>query len=103
MVQNLNRHLSSAENVGRFYVNHMTDIYWIKFYEQDGTIECWCPTGRKICPAEKKPSCKEYVVKFTEIQRSSSLQPKTSNPVADKLKRSVAELERVLKRKGVRI
>lgn len=81
----------------------MNDIYWIKFYEQDGSVECLCQSGRKKCLPEKKPPCKEYVVKFMEIQRSGSTQPKTDNLVVAKLNRSVAELERVLKRKGVRI
>ena len=79
----------------------MDDIYWIKFYEQDGSVECMCQSGRKKCPPEKKPSCKEYVVKFMEVKRN--VQPKTTDFVAAKLKRSVVELERVLKRKGVRI
>lgn len=81
----------------------MDDIYWIKFYEQDGSVECLCQSGRKKCPPEKKPSCKEYVVKFMEIQRGDNTQPKTNKLVVAKLKRSVVELERVLKRKGVRI
>lgn len=81
----------------------MDDIYWIKFYEQDGSVECLCQSGRKKCPPESKPSCKEYVVKFMEIQRGGKVQPKTNNSVVAKLNRSVAELEKVLKRKGVRI
>ena len=81
----------------------MDDIYWIKFYEQDGSVECLCQSGRKKCPAESEPSCKEYVVKFMEIQRGGKVQPKTNNSVVAKLNRSVAELEKVLKRKGVRI
>lgn len=101
MEQNQNRIQNFVENVAHFYGNHMDDIYWIKFYEQDGSVECLCQSGRKKCPPEKKPPCKEYVVKFMEVKRN--VQPKTTDFVAAKLKRSVAELERVLKRKGVRI
>lgn len=79
----------------------MDDIYWIKFNKQDGTVECMCQTGRKLCPPEKKPSCKEYVVKFMEVKRNA--QREAADLVDSKLKRSVAELERVLKRKGIRI
>ena len=81
----------------------MTDIYWIKFHEQDGAVECFCLPGRKKCPAEKKPPCKEYVVKFSEVRRIDDIQLETSVVSNKKLKRSVAELEKVLKKKGVRI
>ena len=81
----------------------MNDIYWIKFHEQDGHVECICLPGRKKCPPETKPSCKEYVAKFTEIKRTTNVQHKPASLITAKIERSVAELERVLKRKGVRI
>lgn len=46
----------------------MIDKFWIKFDELD--IECFCREGAKKCPPEKKPVCKQYVVKFIEIERS---------------------------------
>jgi len=40
---------------------------WVKFNEMD--IDCFCSENRKKCPPESKPTCKEYVVKLTEIER----------------------------------
>ena len=102
MVLNLNRLPSFVESAELFWVKHMTDIYWIKFYEQDGTVECFCLPGRKKCPVEKKPLCKEYVVKFTKIQRNS-IQEEADNLMNVKLKRSVVELEKVLRRRGIKL
>ena len=42
---------------------------WVKF-DSDLDIECFCDYNRKRCPVEKRPECKEYVVKFIEIERS---------------------------------
>lgn len=41
---------------------------WVKFDEM--YIECFCEEGDKDCPPEAKPKCKEYVVRFIEIERS---------------------------------
>ena len=45
---------------------------WVKF---DGMgIECFCEEGQKKCAPESNPQCKEYVVKFIEVERDSNLE-----------------------------
>lgn len=71
----------------------LIDIYWIKFDGED--IECFCKKNRKRCPTESKPICKEYVLKFIEVDR---------NPLEDiqepmkQLKRKMSELEKSVKK-----
>ena len=37
-------------------------------------VECFCEENRKKCVKEEKPECKEYVVKFIEVKRDSTVQ-----------------------------
>lgn len=69
---------------------------WLKFDGLD--IECFCDSGRKYCPPESKPKCKEYVVKFIEIERSGNKDKvkaikDATKIVEDKLKRQLKKFE----------
>lgn len=64
--------------------NVITQKLWVKFNDLD--VECFCYCNRKECPPESKPECKEYVVKFIEIER---------NPIVDKSKAITDELGKI--------
>ena len=70
---------------------------WVKFDELE--IECFCDSGRKDCPPEAKPKCKEYVVRFIEIERSEANEERVkaikdaSKIVEDRLKRNLKKFE----------
>lgn len=70
---------------------------WIKFDELD--IECFCESGDKDCPPEAKPKCREYVVRFIEIERSEAYEDrvkaiKDATKIAeDRLKRNLKKFE----------
>ena len=85
----------------------MIDRYWVKF-DENGIVDCMC-NDRRQCPPEKKPDCKEYVVKFIEVERqpledlvdrAKELETSTKN-IQKKIK---SELEKSLKTiKGFKI
>lgn len=69
----------------------ITKKLWVKFDDLD--IECFCYCNRKECAPEAKPKCKEYVVKFIEIERP--------NPLVEKskiIKDEIDKLEDILAR-----
>ena len=59
---------------------------WVKFDDMD--IECFCEEGRKKCAPESNPKCKEYVVKFIEIERDNNLED---------IKKTLSKEERFMK------
>ena len=61
--------------------NTITQKLWVKFNELD--VECFCYCNRKECPPESKPKCKEYIVKFIEIERKPLINE--SNTVMDEI------------------
>jgi len=71
----------------------LSDIYWVKF--DDGDVECFCIKNRKKCPKEKKPICKEYVLKFIEVEREPLEELK--GPI-NHLKRKMTEVEKSIKK-----
>lgn len=85
---------------------------WVKF-DNNLDIECICDYNRKRCPAEKKPECKEYVVKFIEIERSEDIEKYTQalkdadcaqTEFTKKLKGFETELQKSIKKlKGFKI
>lgn len=62
---------------------------WVKFSDLD--MECFCYCNRKKCPPESKPECKEYVVKFIEIEREP-LEEK-SKVILDEIGKSERKIE----------
>lgn len=77
-----------------------TKKLWIKF--DDTEIECFCE--RKKCPPESKPECKEFVVKFIEIERSKEVEERidaikdATERLEDRLKREAERYETELKK-----
>lgn len=69
----------------------LTKKLWTKFDDTD--IECFCE--RKKCAPESKPECKEYIVKFIEIERSAEFEEKTKT-----IKDATKLLEERLKREA---
>ena len=74
---------------------------WVKFDEMD--IECFCNENRKKCPAESKPTCKEYVVKLIEIKRTEQdinleKEEKEFKVAVLKLKKQEAELRKTIRK-----
>ena len=67
---------------------------WVKF--NDLELECFCEEGRKKCPSEKKPECKEYIVKFIPIERSKAevMAKERKEELTKKLKKFKTELEK---------
>ena len=67
---------------------------WVKFKDLD--VECFCDEGRKKCTPEKKPECKEYVVKFIHIERSKAevMAKEKRDELTKKLKKVKTELEK---------
>ena len=41
---------------------------WVKFNELD--IQCICDYDYRKCKIDERDGCKEYIVKFTEIERT---------------------------------
>lgn len=79
-------------------VQKLIDTYWVLFKEDD--VECMCK-GRKKCPKEKKPQCKEYVVKFIEVDRTAE---EAGKELKKKIKISISELEKSFKKiKGFKL
>lgn len=69
-----------------------TKKLWVKF-DENLDIECWCE--RKKCPSESKSECKEFVVKFIEIER-----PKEIEKRIDDIKDVTKQLEVKIKREA---
>ncbi len=59
---------------------------WVKFDGMD--IECFCEEGDKKCAPESNPQCKEYVVKFIEVERDNDLED---------IKRTLSKEEKFMK------
>lgn len=76
---------------------------WVKFDDLD--IDCYCDINRKKCTKEQKPKCKEYVIKFMEVDRSSNGAEEFEKGIKNLVgicKKSTSELEKVLKKYKVR-
>ena len=62
---------------------------WVKF---DGmTVECICDDNNRKCSGDK--SCKEYVIRFTEIERSEKI-----NDTMKHLEKEQQNLEKTIKK-----
>lgn len=55
-----------------------TKKLWIKFNE-NLDIECFCEENRKKCPPEQRSACREYIVKFIEIERPKEYEERINN------------------------
>lgn len=71
---------------------------WVKFKDMD--VECVCETHDRKCRDEQ---CKEYVVKFTEIERQKQIPKldKEEQKIVDAIKgltRSGTELSKTMKK-----
>jgi predicted nuclease with TOPRIM domain len=62
---------------------------WVKF---DGmTVKCICDDNNRKCAGDK--SCKEYVIRFTEIERSEKV-----NDAIKHLEKEQQNLEKTIKK-----
>ncbi len=70
---------------------------WTKFTEE-GSVECFCNEYSRKCDV---PLCKEYVVKFTEINRDDNLYK--IEEAGKSMKTAVKDLKRIRDkmRKGI--
>ena len=69
---------------------------WVKFNELD--VECVCNDGNKKCTLSDKPTCKEYVVKFTPIERLEERRlSKSPKYLADKRRKLSTEMTKTIK------
>jgi DNA/RNA endonuclease G (NUC1) len=73
---------------------------WVKFNDMD--VECFCEDHDRKC---RDKQCKEYVVKFTEIERQKEVinlnkEEQMINNAIKKLKRSETELSKSIKKFG---
>jgi len=73
---------------------------WVKFDGID--IDCYCDINRKKCTKEQKPECKEYIVKFIQVDRSTEEFKEELKGLLVACKKHKTELERSLKRFKVR-
>ena len=74
----------------------MIDHYWILF-DIDENIECFCRDNKKCLP-ELKPKCKEYIVKFIEVDRTVNNAIKDIDLSVNTIQRKIkTELEKSLK------
>jgi hypothetical protein len=87
----------------------MIQKLWVKFDET--AVVCLCEENRKKCTKEEKPECKEYVVKFIEIERgnteeaikvSMTNEEKAMKDLVRKVKRYDTELKKAVKKFKVR-
>lgn len=69
---------------------------WVKFDGLD--IQCVCNEGNKKCTLSDKPTCSEYVVKFTPIERFTERRlSKSPKYLADKRRKLSTELNKTVK------
>lgn len=78
---------------------------WVKFDGMD--VACFCEDARKKCVKEEKPECKEYVVKFIEIKRDTTVEQikevmtreqKTMKEIVAKIKKYDSEFKKSIKK-----
>jgi len=78
---------------------------WVKFDDMD--VACFCEEDRKKCVKEEKPECKEYVVKFIEIERDETIErikenmtreEKVMKDILSKLKKHDTELKKSIRK-----
>jgi len=70
-------------------------------------VSCFCEEDRKKCVKEEKPECKEYVVKFIEIERDETMErikenmtreEKVMKDILNKLKKHDTELKKSIRK-----
>lgn len=71
-----------------------TKKLWVKFNEY-AEIECWCK--RKKCLPEQKPTCKEYIVRLIEIERSKEVEERI-DAIQDATKQLEARIKKETKK-----
>jgi hypothetical protein len=62
-------------------VQRLINKLWVKFNEEG--VECICNEYARKCD---EPTCKEYVVKFTEIERSNYRIDNTNKSINEMVK-----------------
>ena len=81
-------------------MSSISDIYWLTFNDNDGTIKCICPQHDKKCKNKKDMYCEEYLLKFSKIERNKDI-PTMDDLLLKNISRTVSELEKSLKRKRI--
>lgn len=68
---------------------------WVKFDGLD--VACVCNEGNKKCNLSDKPTCEEYVVKFTPIDRIDNRKlSKSPKYLADSRRKLYSELNKAV-------
>jgi len=68
---------------------------WVKF---DGLeVVCVCNEASKKCKLNDKPTCSEYVVKFTPVDRVEEYIVKSQKYLADSRRKLTTEVNKVVK------